>query len=74
MNDCRYYRARGVPSVVFGSTVFNEAAADEYTLVEDLVKVTKAHTGTIIDHQTMRVLTTLVRTCSCSVNMYAISS
>ena len=48
-NDCRYYRTRGVPSVVFGPTVFNEAAADEYTLVEDIIKVTKVHTGTIMD-------------------------
>jgi len=52
-NDCRYYRARGVPSVVFGPTVYNEAAADEYTLVEDVIKVTKVHAGTIIDYQTM---------------------
>ena len=52
-NDCRYYRARGVPSVVFGPTVYNEAAADEYTLVEDVIKVAKVHAGTIIDYQTM---------------------
>jgi succinyl-diaminopimelate desuccinylase len=51
-NDCRYYRDRGIPAVVFGPTVHNEAAADEYTLVNDLITVTKVHAGTIIDYQT----------------------
>ena len=51
-NDCRYYRARGIPAVVFGPTVYNEAAADEYTLVDDLITVTNVHAGTIIDYQT----------------------
>jgi acetylornithine deacetylase/succinyl-diaminopimelate desuccinylase-like protein len=50
-NDCRYYRARGIPAVVFGPTVHNEAAADEYVLVDDLMTVTKVHVGTIIDYQ-----------------------
>ena len=50
-NDCRYYRARGIPAVVFGPTVHNEAAADEYVPVDDIMTVTKVHSGTIIDYQ-----------------------
>jgi succinyl-diaminopimelate desuccinylase len=54
-NDCRYYRAQSIPSVVFGPTVYNEAAADEYTNVKDLIIVTKVHMGTIIDYQTKKL-------------------
>lgn len=52
-NDCRFFRARGIPSVVFGPTVYNEAAADEYTTINDLITVTKVHAGTMIDYSTM---------------------
>lgn len=50
--DCRFFRARGIPAVVFGPTVHNEAATDEYITVSDLMIVTKVHAGTIIDYQT----------------------
>ncbi len=47
--DCRYFRIRGVPSVVYGPKVYAMGAADEYITVEDLVTVAKVHMATIID-------------------------
>ena len=48
--DCRFYRVKGIPSVLFGPQAHGVAAADEYITIDDLVTVTKVHTGTIIDY------------------------
>jgi len=47
--DCRYFRKRNVPSAVYGPTVHNMAAANEYITVDDLVTVTKVHACSIVD-------------------------
>ena len=41
--DCRFWRRRGTPCVVYGPTPHNIAASDEYVEAEDLVTVAKAH-------------------------------
>jgi acetylornithine deacetylase/succinyl-diaminopimelate desuccinylase-like protein len=41
--DCRFWRKRGTPCVVYGPTPHNIAAPDEYVEAEDLVTVAKAH-------------------------------
>jgi succinyl-diaminopimelate desuccinylase len=49
--DCRYFRTRQIPSVVYGPKAYNMAAADEHITIEDLLTVTKVHAGTILDFQ-----------------------
>ncbi|MHB8733189.1 MAG: M20 family metallopeptidase [bacterium] len=41
--DCRFWRRRGTPCVVYGPTPHNIAAPDEYIEIKDLVSVAKAH-------------------------------
>ena len=41
--DCRFWRRRGTPCVVYGPTPHNIAAPDEYVEAKDLVTVAKAH-------------------------------
>jgi succinyl-diaminopimelate desuccinylase len=41
--DCRFWRRRGTPCVVYGPTPHNIAAPDEYVEAEDLVTVAQAH-------------------------------
>jgi succinyl-diaminopimelate desuccinylase len=47
--DARYFRPRGVPTVIFGPRPHGLAAPDEYITVDDLVAVTKVHLGTALD-------------------------
>jgi succinyl-diaminopimelate desuccinylase len=47
--DARYFRPRGVPTVIFGPRPNAMAAPDEFITVEDLVAVTKVHVGTAVD-------------------------
>jgi succinyl-diaminopimelate desuccinylase len=47
--DARYFRPRGVPTLVFGPRPHALAAPDEYITVDDLVAVTKVHLGTALD-------------------------
>ncbi len=47
--DARYFRPRGVPTVIFGPRPNNMAALDEFITVQDLVTVTKVHVGTALD-------------------------
>jgi succinyl-diaminopimelate desuccinylase len=47
--DARYFRPRGVPTVIFGPRPNNMAALDEFITIEDLVAVTKVHLGTAVD-------------------------
>lgn len=45
--DCRFWRRRGTPCVVYGPTPHNIAAPDEYVEIEDLVATAKAHALTL---------------------------
>jgi succinyl-diaminopimelate desuccinylase len=47
--DARYFRPRGVPTVIFGPRPNNMAALDEFITVDDLVAVTKVHLATALD-------------------------
>ena len=47
--DARYFRPRGVPTLIFGPRPNNMAAPDEFITVDDLVAVTKVHLATAID-------------------------
>ena len=47
--DARYFRPRGVPTLVFGPRPNNMAAPDEFITVDDLVAVTKVHCATALD-------------------------
>jgi succinyl-diaminopimelate desuccinylase len=47
--DARYFRPRGVPTVIFGPRPNNMAAADEFITVDDLVAVAKVHLATALD-------------------------
>jgi succinyl-diaminopimelate desuccinylase len=47
--DARYFRPRGVPTVIFGPRPNNMAAPDEFITVEDLMAVTKVHLATVLD-------------------------
>jgi len=47
--DARYFRPRGVPTVIFGPRPNNMAALDEFITIEDLVAVTRVHVGTAVD-------------------------
>ena len=47
--DARYFRPRGVPTVIFGPRPTNMAAPDELITIEDLVAVTKVHLATALD-------------------------
>jgi succinyl-diaminopimelate desuccinylase len=48
--DCRFFRDRGVPSVLYGPKAHKMAAADEYITADELITIAKVHTGTIIDY------------------------
>jgi acetylornithine deacetylase/succinyl-diaminopimelate desuccinylase-like protein len=42
-SDARLYRATGIPSVVVGCTPYGMGAADEFIMIEELVKVAQIH-------------------------------
>ena len=47
--DARYFRPRGVPTLIFGPRPNNMAAPDEFITVDDLVAVAKVHLATALD-------------------------
>jgi acetylornithine deacetylase/succinyl-diaminopimelate desuccinylase-like protein len=47
--DARYFRPRGVPTLIFGPRPNNMAAPDEFITIDDLVAVAKVHVGTALD-------------------------
>ena len=49
-SDARFYRLRGVPSVVYGVAANNMGGADEYVTIEDLRAVFAVHTLTAFDY------------------------
>jgi succinyl-diaminopimelate desuccinylase len=48
-SDCRFFRAKNIPSAEYGPVGYNIARADENITVNDLIEVTKVNAGTIID-------------------------
>jgi succinyl-diaminopimelate desuccinylase len=51
-SDSRFFRQRGVPTVVYGVTPHNNNAPDEYVLIDDLEAVFKVQALTAFDYLT----------------------
>ena len=49
-SDARFYRLRGVPSVVYGVASNNMGGADEFASIDDLRAVFAVHTLTAFDY------------------------
>jgi succinyl-diaminopimelate desuccinylase len=47
--DARFFRAAGIPTVVFGPTAHNMGGADEYVTLDDLFVTAHVHAGTLVD-------------------------
>jgi succinyl-diaminopimelate desuccinylase len=47
--DGRFFRMRGVPTIIYGPRPHAVGGLDEYILVEDLVRVTKVHLATALE-------------------------
>lgn len=47
--DCRFFRWRGIPSVVYGPRPINMGGIDEHILVDEFLTVIKVHACAIID-------------------------
>lgn len=47
--DARYFRAAGIPTVVFGPTAHNMGGANEYVTLEDLAVTARVHAGVVAD-------------------------
>jgi succinyl-diaminopimelate desuccinylase len=46
--DGRFFRMRGVPTVIYGPRPHGVGGLDEHILTDDLVRVTKVHAGTVL--------------------------
>jgi succinyl-diaminopimelate desuccinylase len=46
--DGRFFRMRGIPTVIYGPRPHGVGGLDEYILVEDLIRVTKVHAATVL--------------------------
>jgi acetylornithine deacetylase/succinyl-diaminopimelate desuccinylase family protein len=49
-SDAKHFRAKGVPSAIYGPTSYNMAGTDEYVLVRELLIATKAHALASLDY------------------------
>ena len=49
-SDCRFYRPKGIPCVVYGPTPYNIGAANEHVYVDDFVEVVQAQTMTAYEY------------------------
>jgi succinyl-diaminopimelate desuccinylase len=49
-SDARWFRMRGLPTLVYGPTPFNMGGADEYVLVTELEQVARVHALTAYDY------------------------
>jgi succinyl-diaminopimelate desuccinylase len=47
--DGRFFRMRGVPTIIYGPRPHAVGGLDEYILAEDLVRVTKVHAATVLE-------------------------
>lgn len=50
--DARWFRAAGIPTVVYGPTAHNMGGANEYVTIEDLLVTAQVHAGAIVDYLT----------------------
>lgn len=50
MSDARFYRERGIPTVVYGPTPHNMGGVDEHVTIEDLLAVLHVHAMTALDY------------------------
>lgn len=48
--DIRFFRQKGIPSAIYGTRMYNVGAVNEYMQVDDLIKIVKIHSGTILDY------------------------
>lgn len=48
--DGRFFRNKGIPTVIYGPRPFNMGGNDEYILVEDFITVIKVHIFSILDY------------------------
>jgi succinyl-diaminopimelate desuccinylase len=46
--DGRFFRLRGVPTIIYGPRPHGVGGLDEYILTEDLIRVTKVHAATVL--------------------------
>ena len=51
-SDCRFWRKRGIPAFVYGTSPSNISAPDESTSVEEFLHVVRVHTLAAIDYLT----------------------
>src|SRR5579884_331675 len=47
--DARFFRAAGIPTVVFGPKAHNMGGPNEYVTLDDLLTVARVHAGVIVD-------------------------
>lgn len=50
--DARYFRAAGIPTVVFGPTAHGMGGANEYVTLDDLFATARVHAGVVADFLT----------------------
>lgn len=50
MSDARFYRLRGMPTIVYGPAPHNMGGIDEYVMVEDIQNVFHVHAMTAFDY------------------------
>lgn len=48
--DARWFRAAGIPTVVYGPTAYNMGRANESVTLEDLLTTARVHAGAIVDY------------------------
>lgn len=53
-SDARFFRERGIPSVVYGLTPYNMGGSNEYVTTEDLFTVFQVHVLTALDYLSTR--------------------
>ena len=49
-SDARWFRAAGIPTVVYGPAAHNMGGVDEYVTIDDLLTTARVHAGTIVDY------------------------
>src|SRR5215831_14161824 len=47
--DARFFRAAGIPTVVFGPKAYNMGGPNEYVTLDDLRTVARVHAGVVVD-------------------------
>ena len=47
--DARFFRAAGIPTVVFGPKAYNMGGPNEYVTLDDLYATARVHAGVMVD-------------------------